>query len=62
VRDAALFDVYRGDRIGPGRRSLAYRITYQSSERTLTDREVAEAHARIENGLRKQFGAEVRGR
>ncbi|HEV8638966.1 MAG TPA: phenylalanine--tRNA ligase subunit beta [Chloroflexota bacterium] len=62
ARDAALFDVYRGDRIGPGRRSLAYRITYQSSERTLTDREVAEAHARIEDGLRKQFGAEVRGR
>jgi phenylalanyl-tRNA synthetase beta chain len=62
AREAALFDVYRGEGIGPARRSLAYRITYQSAERTLTDREVAETHARIEDALRKQFGADVRGR
>ena len=62
ARGATLFDVYRGERIGDGRRSLAYRITYQSPERTLTDREVAEAHRRIEDALGKQFGAEVRGR
>jgi len=62
AREATLFDVYRGEGIGPGRRSLAYRITYQSDERTLTDREVAEAHGRIEDALRKQFQAEVRGR
>lgn len=59
---ADLFDEYRGGRIGAGRRSLAYRITYQSPERTLNDREVAEAHERIEATLRRQFDAEIRGR
>jgi phenylalanyl-tRNA synthetase beta chain len=60
--EAALFDVYRGERIGAGKRSLAYRITYQSPDRTLTDREVAEAHARIEAALEREVGAQVRGR
>jgi phenylalanyl-tRNA synthetase beta chain len=60
--EASLFDVYRGERIGAGKRSLAYRITYQSPERTLTDREVAEAHGRIESALERELGAQVRGR
>jgi phenylalanyl-tRNA synthetase beta chain len=59
---ATLFDVYKGDRIGAGRRSLAYRITYQSPERTLNDREVADAHGRIEAALQRELNAEVRGR
>jgi phenylalanyl-tRNA synthetase beta chain len=59
---ADLFDEYRGERIGPGRRSLAYRLTYQSPERTLNDREVAETHERIEAALRTQLGAEIRGK
>ncbi|HEY3108609.1 MAG TPA: phenylalanine--tRNA ligase subunit beta [Chloroflexota bacterium] len=60
--EASLFDVYRGERIGAGQRSLAYRITYQSRERTLTDREVADAHGRIESALARELGARVRGR
>ena len=60
--EASLFDVYRGERIGADKRSLAYRITYQSPERTLTDREVAEAHGRIEAALERELGAQVRGR
>ncbi len=59
---ADLFDEYRGEGIGPGRRSLAYRITYQSPDRTLNDREVAETHARIEDALARQFQAQIRGR
>jgi phenylalanyl-tRNA synthetase beta chain len=59
---ADVFDEFRGERIGAGRRSLAYRITYQSPERTLNDREVGETHERIEAALRKQFDAEIRGR
>jgi phenylalanyl-tRNA synthetase beta chain len=62
VADATLFDLYRGERSGPGRRSLAYRITFQSPERTLTDREVAETHARIEAAVVRELGADVRGR
>jgi phenylalanyl-tRNA synthetase beta chain len=39
--DVALFDVYRGPGIEPGRRSLAYRLRLQARDRTLTDAEVA---------------------
>ena len=38
-----LFDLYRGDSIGPGVKSLAYALTYQADDRTLTDKEVDQA-------------------
>ena len=41
-----LFDLYRGDQIGSGRKSLAYRLTYQMEDRTLTDTEVAKVRER----------------
>jgi phenylalanyl-tRNA synthetase beta chain len=57
----ALFDVYQGNQVGPGRRSLAWSLTYQASDRTLTDAEVNEVHARIVAEITKRFDAEVRG-
>ena len=36
----SLFDVYVGDQVGPGRKSLAYRLTFRASDRTLTTEEV----------------------
>ena len=42
----SLFDVHRSDRLGPDRRSLAYRLRFQARDRTLTDAEVAEARRR----------------
>jgi phenylalanyl-tRNA synthetase beta chain len=56
-----LFDVYTGGQIGPGRRSLAWSLTFQAPDRTLTDREVNELHARIVEELSNRFDAEVRG-
>ncbi len=44
--DLALFDVYRGDALGSGRRSLAYRLRLQAADRTLTDAEVGEVRDR----------------
>ncbi len=41
-----LFDVYRGEGVAPGRRSLAYRLRLQAADRTLTDAEVAEVRNR----------------
>jgi phenylalanyl-tRNA synthetase beta chain len=41
AESVALFDVYRGDGVGPGRRGLAYRLRYAALDRTLTDEEVA---------------------
>src|SRR5439155_12760301 len=46
-----LFDVYRGDQVGPGRKSLAMRLEFRSPERTLTDEDVARARAAIEAAL-----------
>jgi phenylalanyl-tRNA synthetase beta chain len=43
VRDVRLFDVYRGDQVGDGRRSLAFAVRLQADDRTLTDAEVSAA-------------------
>jgi phenylalanyl-tRNA synthetase beta chain len=56
-----LFDVYQGDQVGAGRRSLAFSLTYQAPDRTLTDREVNDLHATIVAEIRARFGAEIRG-
>jgi phenylalanyl-tRNA synthetase beta chain len=55
-----LFDVYTGKGIPAGKKNLAYALTYQSRERTLTDQEVEATHAAIVRALTSQFGAELR--
>lgn len=60
VQQVLLFDVYRGGQAGPGLKSLAYRLTYQAEERTLTDAEVAQIRQRIVERLQRDFGARLR--
>jgi phenylalanyl-tRNA synthetase beta chain len=60
VADLRLFDLYRGDQIGSGRKSLAYSLTYQAGDRTLTDEEVARVRARIVRTLEADLGARLR--
>lgn len=56
-----LFDVYRDDeRVGAGKKSMAFRITYRASDRTLTSEEVEKAHERIVAKVMKATGGEVR--
>jgi phenylalanyl-tRNA synthetase beta chain len=58
-----LFDVFTGkdaQHIGPGRKSLAYTLTYRDKNRTLTGEEVNAAHARIRERLQSELGAELR--
>jgi len=55
-----LFDRYKGPQIAPGKVSLAYHITYQVPDRTLTDEEVARVQARIVQRLEKDLGAALR--
>ena len=55
-----LFDVYRGAQIPEGKKSLAYALTYQTLNRTLTDKEVNKLRARIQRRLQKELGAELR--
>jgi len=61
LRDVTVFDEYRGAPDRAGRRSLAFRLAFGSSERTLTDEDVSPWRAAIVAALAEQFGAELRG-
>jgi phenylalanyl-tRNA synthetase beta chain len=61
LSSVTLFDLYRGEQIGARKKSLAYRLTYQALDRTLTDAEVAKARARIVKRLQEELGATLRG-
>ena len=60
LREMRAFDVYRGDQVGPGKKSIAFSVTFQSAERTLTDADAAELRNRIVAALAERFGAELR--
>jgi phenylalanyl-tRNA synthetase beta chain len=61
LSDVRLFDVYRGEQIGEGKKSLAYSLTYQDPKRTLTDKEVAKIRNRIVQRVEQELGAKLRG-
>ncbi len=61
LSDVRLFDVYRDDkRIGAGKKSMAYALTYRAADRTLTSEEVDKAHAKLVKKVCAATGAEVR--
>jgi phenylalanyl-tRNA synthetase beta chain len=60
LRELAVFDVYRGEQVGAGRKSIAFRATFQSPERTLSDEDAAALRERIVSALAERFGAELR--
>ncbi len=60
VSEVRLFDVYRGEQIGAGKKSLAYNLTYQAGDRTLTDEEVAKVRDKIVKRLEREVGAKLR--
>jgi phenylalanyl-tRNA synthetase beta chain len=60
LRELRVFDVYRGDQVGDGRKSLAFSVTFQSPERTLSDEDAAKLRKKIVEVLTKRFGAELR--
>ena len=61
LREMRPFDVFRGEQVGPGRKSIAFNIVFQSAERTLTDEEAAQLRTKIVDALAARFGAELRG-
>jgi phenylalanyl-tRNA synthetase beta chain len=61
LRDVRLFDLYRGESIPAGTKSLAYALTYQAEDRTLTDKEVDRAHKKIADRLKHVLKAQIRG-
>jgi phenylalanyl-tRNA synthetase beta chain len=60
LREARVFDVYRGEQLGAGRKSVALRLLFQSPERTLSDEDAAALRERIVAALAERFGAELR--
>jgi phenylalanyl-tRNA synthetase beta chain len=60
LREMRAFDVYRGDQVGPGKKSIAFAVTFQSPERTLTDEDASELRDRIVARLGDAFGAKLR--
>jgi phenylalanyl-tRNA synthetase beta chain len=60
LREMTPFDVYRGEQVGEGRKSIAFAVSFQSPERTLTDEDAAALRERIVQALSERFGAELR--
>jgi phenylalanyl-tRNA synthetase beta chain len=60
LREVSVFDVYHGPQVGEGRKSVAFAVSFQSPERTLSDEDAARLRERIKTALAERFGAELR--
>jgi len=60
VRDVDLFDIYEGDELPGGKKNLAFHIIYQAEDRTLTAKEIDNAHKKIVKALEENLEWEVR--
>ena len=60
LTSVALFDIYTGKEMGDGFKSMAYSLTYQSLERTLTDEEVNKLHDSVKQRLKSELMVEIR--
>jgi phenylalanyl-tRNA synthetase beta chain len=60
VSQATVFDIYTGDKVPRGKRSLAFSIRFQSLQRTLTDEEVNRTQGKIIERLQQELGATLR--
>ena len=60
LREMHAFDVYRGDQVGEGRKSIAFAVVFQSPERTLSDDDAAKLREKIVAALEQRYGAQLR--
>ncbi|BAY96778.1 phenylalanyl-tRNA synthetase subunit beta [Tolypothrix tenuis PCC 7101] len=60
LESVELFDEYRGENVPTGQRSLAFRLIYRASDRTLTDAEVEPVHNKVREALVEKFGVNLR--
>ncbi|SKA08231.1 phenylalanine--tRNA ligase subunit beta [Selenihalanaerobacter shriftii] len=60
LEEIELFDVYQGEQVEAGYKSLAYSLIYRAKDRTLTDEELNELQIKIENKLDSKVGAKIR--
>jgi phenylalanyl-tRNA synthetase beta chain len=60
LEDVDVFDLYQGEKIPSGQKSIALRLRYRSPERTLTDDEVSALHQKVVDTLAKKLGVTLR--
>jgi phenylalanyl-tRNA synthetase beta chain len=60
LKETSLFDVYEGDSVPAGKKSLAYHLVFQAPDKTLTDKTVRKQRERIVKQLAQRFGAQLR--
>ncbi|MFT4049694.1 MAG: phenylalanine--tRNA ligase subunit beta [Solirubrobacterales bacterium] len=60
LQNAQVFDVFEGEQVGAGNKSLAIRLTYSAPDRTLTDKETEKARRSITSNL-EEIGGSLRG-
>jgi phenylalanyl-tRNA synthetase beta chain len=60
LREVRVFDVYHGDQVGEGKKSVALHVAFQSSERTLSDEDAAALRERIVAAVAEQLGGVIR--
>ncbi|MBW4649537.1 MAG: phenylalanine--tRNA ligase subunit beta [Kastovskya adunca ATA6-11-RM4] len=60
LQSVEVFDQYKGESVPEGQRSLAFRLIYRASDRTLTEEEVASAHQNVREALVEKFGVSLR--
>jgi phenylalanyl-tRNA synthetase beta chain len=61
LEEVRLFDVFRSDALGAGRKSLALALRFRAPDRTLTDDEVGEIRRRCVDAVAREYDAELRG-
>jgi phenylalanyl-tRNA synthetase beta chain len=61
LKEVSIFDVYQGDRLPDGKKSIAFSLRYYDPERTLTDEEVTAVHEKVIQEVEQRFGATLRG-
>jgi phenylalanyl-tRNA synthetase beta chain len=61
VLDVTLFDIYTGQQVGEGQKSMAFAVTFNSTEKLLTEDDVARVRQRIARTLERELGAKLRG-
>ncbi len=61
LKDAIIFDLYEGDKMEAGKKSVAFSLTYFDPERTLTDEEVTKAHQKVLKVVEETHSAQLRG-
>ncbi|WP_349408093.1 phenylalanine--tRNA ligase subunit beta [Pseudalkalibacillus sp. SCS-8] len=61
LKQVSIFDLYEGEHMEDGKKSVAYSLTYYNPEKTLTDEDVEKVHHKVLDYVKEKFNAEMRG-